>query len=360
MFDFGKKGLPTKKIQERQTVEVTQLFGDISGVVCNTCQRSLSNEESMIAGMGAVCRERARFSEKLERKDLPAVEGKQEPISKGLYPSRNVIIRLRQETTPRFVSIISVNNISSVLMDRTEMSQKYKDSGSMAEAIADSIYSIQPHEAKSVAPAVLPKEAKVRKEYNRFQRADRKKLKERVQKIKKYGLDDTFYNVIDSKKSLTQEQKDERDQLAVDIESDAQKRKKFQEGFFHLATLYTRLDKVFMPEAKKLKDSIYNKKELQEKGIEEKDYGLTDFEILEYLTFNKNNEKTLVNAFFRANKNLPVMIELFNKSKFEKGLDKVKALKTMKIFEKSDFSKEDINQINEAIKKFKINKKIFL
>lgn len=328
MFGINVR-LPFKKIKERQTEEVTQLFGDLGSVVCTTCQRSLQAEDSMIAGMGTICRERARFTERLDRKDLKSVEGKKEPVDTGLYPARNAIMRIKEVEDPHFVSIISVNPRESNMMDRTEMNKIYNETGSMAEAISRSIFSLNPNKVYSVASAVRPKHPFLAKMFNKFQRADRKDVRERIKRVRE-NLDDTYYQIIDSKKSLSDEQKEARDKLVVKVKGNDERRKVFQEGHYHMATLLSRLDDVFMPQAKSLKASIANVKELNDKKVKVKDYGLTDTEILRHFASTKSNERVIVKAFFQGSKDLPKMLELYNKAKTLSGMEKVMALKELK------------------------------
>ena len=125
-----------------------------------------------------------------------------------------------------------------------------------------------------------------------------------------------------------------------------------------MATLYHRLDGVFMKEAKRLKKAIYNQEELSSRQISEKDYGLTDLDILNHLSVEKSNEKALIKAFFRGNKNLDVMIEIFNKSKFEKGLTKIRSLKALKLLE-GKVKEKDKQELSEISKMLKLEKKIF-
>ena len=327
-------------------------------MVCTTCQRTLSNEESMIAGMGAVCRERARFAEKIERNQLQEVEGRRELRKDGLYQARTAVVRIKGEESPRFVSILSVNSEQgeSIFIDRTEMNKQYEEGKSLAESIADSLYGVQTFEVESVASAALPKNPNLRRRFKKFQKKDRQDLRERSEMIKNYGINNHYYKKVDSIKNLTEALQEARREFGILIDNDSEAKERFGKGKYHLATLMTRLNKYpSMKEAKNLLRGLKTGVNLD--GVPLKDYGVTEKEILVNLS-KAPREKALFQSFSRGNKHLDLMVEIYIKVGQEKDpMVKMKAHKALIALNNEKITQESKDKIKQIFPLLKISER---
>lgn len=226
------------------------------GVVCTTCQKPLSDEDSMIAGMGPVCLERSRFAEHVGRENLVHLEAAREPMNKGLYPARTAILKLKEENLARFVTVLSADSSNSLMIDRTEMNDEYAKTGSIAEAIVSSLYNFESHEGEYVSALTNPKDADLARDFKRFQKHVREIYKERNEFIKANPFI-AYYNQVHSKKSLSDAQLEAREKLLNDKEVyPEQFQDSWGKGKVHLATWVQRLKSTQLSEARILADAL--------------------------------------------------------------------------------------------------------
>lgn len=337
-FDDNSQKLNLKKINA-----VKELHRHShAGVICTACQKPLSDEESMIAGMGPVCLERTRFAESVTREELFELEGLREPINKGLYPARTVILREKNDPLPKYVSILSVDPLEALVIDRTEMNEVYKKTGSMAEAIAQALRTFVPIEGESVAPAQTPKHPEVMRKFKIFQKEIRGLYKERSEYLKDHPFN-AYYNQVFSKKSLTEDQEKKREELLKQkVENPEFFQKGWSQGKFHRATWIARMQHTQLSEAKLL-GSVLESKNLLE-GVDVKDYGLTDPEILQGLQHSQQVfEKHLFKSFIEGNKNLILLIEFY---KQYQNIDPKDRLLNLRLAGKIA-NKETLNQLEK-------------
>lgn len=325
------------------------------GAVCTACQKPLSNEDSMIAGMGPVCLERARFAEEVSRDQLVEIEGVKEPIHKGLYPARTAILREKTEKLPRYVTILSVTPLESLLIDRTEMHKIYAQTGSMSEAISQSLYTFVPVEGESIAPTTNPKHPEIMRSFKKFQKKLRDVIKERMDYIKGNPYS-SYYNQVSSKKGLTPDQESARIELLSQKDLNPEYfNEGWSKGHFHRATWLSRLNQTQLSEAKMLASVIKNKPFPE--NIPIKDYGLTDMEIMGGLGHsNQIQEKNLFKAFVDGNKNLMFLMETYKKFDTMEGADKlffIRLSNTMTA--KENLKLEQIQKLKELLPKYKIS-----
>lgn len=356
-FDDNTQNINLKKLKALQEAHAKNLHS--TGAVCSACQKPLSNEESMVAGMGPICLERTRFAEEVDRSMLSEIEGQKEPINKGLYPARTVILRERNEKYPRYVTVLSVAPLESVVIDRTEMNKNYEQSGSMAEAIAQSLYSFVPVEGESVAPTANPKHPEVMRHFKKFQKDLRNIYKERFEYIKSNPYS-SYYNQVQSKKSLTEEQEASRNELLnqKDLNPDFFNLH-WSKGAFHRATWIQRLNFTQLSEAKLLASAL-NLKPLPS-DVSVKDYGLTDQEIVSGLQHSGQVfEKNLFKSFVDGNKNLIFLIETYKKFDSFEGMDKLFFIRLSSSISSGDSLKpEDVAKMDQLLLKYKISNKLF-
>ena len=325
------------------------------GAVCTACQKPLTNEDSMIAGMGPVCLERARFAEAVSRDQLGEIEGQKEPINKGLYPARTAILREKSEKLPRYVTVLSVTPLESLLIDRTEMNKVYAQTGSMAEAIGQSLYSFVPVEGESIAPTTNPKHPEVMRSFKKFQKSLRDIIKERMDYLKGNPYS-SYYNQVSSKKGLTAEQEAARIEL---LSQKDLKPEYFNEGWskglFHRATWLSRLNQTQLSEAKMLA-SVLKIKAFPE-SIKIQDYGLTDAEIMGGLGHsNQIQEKNLFKAFVEGNKNLMFLMEIYKKFDTVEGPDKLFFIRLSNTMtSKENLKLDQVQKLKELLPKYKIS-----
>lgn len=321
MLFLDDNSINYKKLQALQEAHFAKRLQN--GAVCSACQKTLTNEESMVAGMGPICLEKTRFAEEVARNMLSEVEGPKESINKGLYPARTVILRERNEKEPRYVTVLSVQPLESIVIDRNELNEHYKKTGSMAESIALSLYSFVPVEGESVAPTTTPKHPEVMRHFKKFQKELRSIYKERFEYIKSNPFN-SYYNQVNSKKNLTQEQENNRNELLNKKELDPTYFNQYwSKGEFHKATWLFRLNQTRLSEAKLLSSALQNTKGLDSQ-VELTDYGLTDQEIMAGLQHSGQVfEKNLFKSFIEGNKNLIFLIESYKKYNTFEGLDKL-------------------------------------
>lgn len=281
-------------------------------VVCTACQKPLAVEESMIAGMGPVCLERSRFAEHISRQELAHLEGPKEPLSKGLYPARTMLLKLKFEDTPRFVTVLSAENNSALVIDRTEMNEEYAKTGSIADAIVSSLYNFEPHEGEHVSSIVNPKDADLARDFKKFQKHIREMYKERSEFLKQNPLN-SYYNQVLSKKGLSETQLEAREKLLEAKDLDPEKfQDSWGKGKIHLVTWSSRLKATQLSEARLLAEALDAK--VKNSGVEEKDYGLTDAEIIAGLAHsNQVLEKNLFKTFLDGSEFLPVALDMYKK-----------------------------------------------
>lgn len=359
-FDDNSQNINLKKINAIKLANKN--FNHETGVICTACQRPLTDESSMIAAMGRICLERTRFAENITRDLLEHVEGPRESINKGLYPARTAILRERSEKQPRLVTILSVEPLDSVILDRMEMKLNYeKNKMTMAEAIANSLYSFMPIEAESIAAIQTPKNPEVMRDFKTFQKNLRQDLKDRTDYLRDHPFND-YYNQVSSKKTLSEAQLEAREEL---LNTKIVNPQKFNEGWgkgkFHRATWIARMKETQLSEAKSLSSALEINNSIRLDGVEIKDYGLTDQEILMGLQHSHQNlEKSLFKSFIEGNRNLIGLIEMYKNFNTIEIKDKMNVIKFMtKIANKENFSLGEKQQFFDAVAKLKINNKLF-
>ena len=309
---FGSSGHINQKKVKALREQIANPHLHKNGVVCTTCQKPLSDEESMIAGMGPVCLERSRFAEHISRQELSHLEGPKEPLNKGLYPARTMLLKLKQEETPRFVTVLSAESSNALVIDRTEMTDEYAKTGSIADAIVSSLYNFSPHEGEHVSSLTAPKDADLARDFKKFQKHIREMYKERSEFTKQNPMV-AYYNQVLSKKSLSDDQLESREKLLQEKELYPEKfQDSWGKGKIHLATWVSRLKSTQLSEARILADALDSK--VQNNQIEIKDYGLTDAEILHGLnSSNQILEKNLFKSFLDGSEYLSVSIDMYKK-----------------------------------------------
>lgn len=358
-FNENKQKLNLKKIEALKKAHTLHRRG--GEVVCTACQKPLTNEESMIAGMGPVCLERSRFAEVVPREQLSEIEGPKESISKGYYPARTVILRTKQESNPRYVTILSVDNNESVLIDRSEMHKFYQQTGSMAEAIAASLYMMDPAEGDSVATSTSPRNPDVMKEFKRFQKELRGVLKERNDYLKQNPVNNYYAQVV-SKKGLTDDQLTNREWLLSQKDLNPNFfQENWSKGRFHRATWISRLKNTQLAEAKALSEAMEKNSNHNLAEVELKDYGLIDTEIASGLQHsNQVYEKMLFRSFMEGNKNLMVLVEFYKKQSSLELKDKMLSLKiNNKITNQEALLPEEKSQYLKILSTLKIPSSLF-
>lgn len=352
-FDDNDQNINLNKLKAIQLAHAQKRHQH--GAVCTACQKPLSNEDSMNAGMGPVCLERARFAEEVSREMLSEIEGVKEPINKGLYPARTAILRERTEKNPRYVTVLSVSPLESLIIDRSEMNQLYNESGSMAHAISQSLYAFAPIEGESIAATTNPKHPEIMRQFKKFQKALRSIYKERSNYLKENPYT-SYYNQVSSKKSLSPEQEQNRIKLLSHKDlQEAQFNQNWSQGLYHRATWLDRLNFTQLSEAKLLANCL--KVKTLPPSVPVKDYGLTDQEIMSGLQHSGQlMEKNLFKAFIEGNKNLIFLIELYKKQESLAGEDKLFALRlSNQIAQKDGFKLDQVNKIKELLTKYKIS-----
>jgi hypothetical protein len=309
----------------------------------------------MIAGMGPICLERTRFAEEVSRELLSEIEGVREPINKGLYPARTAILREKTEKLPRYVTVLSVTPLESLVFDRTEMNKLYEQTGSMTQSIASSLYTFVPVEGESIASTTNPKHPEVMRHFKKFQKTLRSIYKERNDYLKSNPYT-SYYNQVHSKKGLSPEQEKNRIDLLNQKDINPEYfNLGWSKGFFHRATWMDRLNFTQLSEAKVLA-SVLKNKPLPE-NIPVKDYGLTDQEILTGLQHSGQVlEKNMFKGFIEGNKNLIFLIEQYKKNEQMEGPDKLFFIRlSNQLVNRETISPELFIKINELLTKYKIS-----
>lgn len=327
----------------------------LGSLVCLACQKPIESGDSVMSGMGPICLERTRFAEIVDRSHLPEIEGARESILKGLYPARTAILNLKNEKNPRYVTVLSVEHLESIVIDRTEMNKAYQETGSMKDAILASLYAFSPMDGSSIAPISNPKHPEVMRQYKKFQKEIRGIYKERAEYLLKHPHT-AYYNQVQSKKTLNPEQTKNREELLSkkDLEPDYFN-KHWSSGAFHKATFITRLQFTKLSEARVL--ALALNKNLDIKTL---DYGLTDQEISSGLQHSGQLfEKNLFQSFISGNKNLMFLIEIYKKIDSFEGSDKLFFVRLSNLLNtKTEF--KDIEKLEELLQKYKISSAFFV
>lgn len=356
IFSSSKGGYNEKKTQAfRESLAKPHLHR--GGVVCTTCQKPLSDEDSMSAGMGPVCLERSRFAEHVGRENLIHLEAAREPLNKGLYPSRTAILKLKQENLGRFVTFLSADSNQSLMIDRSEMNEAYSKTGSIAEAIVSSLYNFEPHEGEYISALGNPKDADLARDFKKFQKHVRETYKERSDFIRANPFV-SYYNQVQSKKGLSESQLEAREKLLADKENQPEIfQDQWGKGKVHLSTWIKRLKSTQLSEARILADAL----EVKSKSLnmEIKDFGLTDQEIEAGLHHSHQAlEKHLFKSFIEGSTYLMIKVDLYKRFKDMELSDK---MATTKIFAELSQQKPMTAELKASIKgvlsKYKISER---
>jgi len=351
-FNDSIENINLKKIKDQHKSFRLKLQ---AGAVCSACLKPLTNEDSMIAGMGPTCLERTRFAESIDRQYLTEIEGQRESVSKGLMPTRTVLLKNKNDKNPYYMTILNVSYLESLGIDRTKMNEIYNKTGSMKEAISQALMSFVPVECEYVAQTATPKHPEVMRKFKTFQKTLRNILKERTVYLKENPYN-SYYNQVQNKKNLSEEQNKERDSLLDKkiVEPDFFNLG-WSKGYFHRATWIDRLNYTQLAEAKLLASTLKQKTMPSEYTI--KDYGLTDQEIMTGLQHSGQVfEKNLFKSFLEGNKNLFFLIEMYKKIDAFEGREKLLAIRSSaQIANNTSLKKEDLHELGLLCQKNKVS-----
>lgn len=307
-------------------------------VICQVCLKPLKSHGSIIAGLGPVCRERLRFAENADLEELESMKGDAEPPnSRALQPFRTVILEGKNRNLT-LSSILGVNNGNVILVDRRKLQDEYSNSKSYSEALSKCIKLVSNIDLNSVHSIISPDHPQYRREFLKFQKKHKQKIKEREDLIstnRSYELDYSFGN-IDAIKDLDSDQQKNRQEM-----SDIQKANSehfnqlYATGEFHLATFLKRLENSNFPEILEMRKVLLKR---YTPKVDVKDYGLTVDEISNGLqAANKVFEKNLFKAFYQGNSNLMGIVDIINKQTTMDVGDKMNSVKIINILTQDQY-----------------------
>lgn len=333
-------------------------------ILCQICLKPLTSHNSIVAGMGPVCRDRLRFAEDASEEVLSTMKGKAEvPNSRSLLPFRNVILEQKETGKNLLSSIFGVNNGTVIFVDRQILHQKYNQSNiSYSQAFAESVYLIQNPEINSVHAVEKPDHPEFRRDFIKYSKLHKKEIEERDSyslNHKEFELDFTFGNV-ESTRDLSEDQENNRNEMLSLQKTDLnQFNQLFAQAEYHLATFLKRLENSEFDEILAIRKIILKRYYPQ---IDVKDYGLTQNEIINGLqSANKGIEKNLFKCFSEANPNLIGIIDIFQKQESMEPKDKIFAIKVINTLTQDKFMSQgykDTNfyeQVRLFIKKYQIS-----
>lgn len=318
------------------------------GFLCCVCQKPLKSEESMAAGMGPTCLERARFAESLEPSYLDEMTGIHEPAHKAMEPSRSVLIKLADGSTV-FSTVISFSNSQALVIDRSAVNKAYETKGSMVEALIEGLRKANPMEIQYVSELEQPRKPELMKAYKNFQKNFRTIMRERSDFLLRNPTL-PYYKKINKKKDLNVIQLANREELMrLKDFNDPNFLINWNDGSYHVASLLDRLSYTRLSEAKLFKRTLEDN--TLKPDFKVKDFGLTDQEIMSGLQHSgKVLEKNMFLAFKNGNPNMILLIELHKKIKDIKGLDRLKVYRmTHKIVSNEVIPEDDKVQFQKLL-----------
>lgn len=330
-------------------------------IVCQVCFKPLKSHGSVIAGMGPVCRERLRFAEEADLDELETMKGEAEPPnSRSLLPFRNVILEGKKRDLT-LASILGVNNGNIILVDRQKLKETYNNSKSYSEAFSQCIKLVSNIELSSVHAIVSPDHPQIRREFLKFQKKHKQKIKERediTESNRSYELDYSFGNVESLKDLSEDQQKNRQEMLDLQKSNPEQFNQLYATGEFHLATFLKRMENSDFNEVLEIRKILLKR---YAPKIDVKDYGLTIDEIANGLqASNKIFEKNLFRAFHQGNTNLMGIVEIINKQPSMETNDKMSSIKIINLLTQDQYMShghKDTNlyeQARQFIKKYNI------
>lgn len=316
----------------------------IEKAICLACEKKISNLESVVAGMGPICRERTGFAAMLPSKYLSSMEGNPQPIEK-LKKTKTGIIRTTNQEDPLFGTLIfeDIGQDEMFFLDKSKISQKIKEGKSLTESYLESFAKEDRNNIISLSSLALPKNPEIRKQFKKYQKVYRQNLKEQLKSEPAVPI----YQKVENKKSLTDEQLSARDRLIMAKKEDPKKYSLYMKtATYHLSTLLSRLKDSNLTEAEGLHQAISRQHKKTLEQLEDTDYGLTDKEIYTGLIHaNKRWESLLFRSFSEGNSNLDKLILLYKSYPDLNEEDKILAKKIRKkLFNDEDLSDSDIEK----------------
>lgn len=310
----------------------------VGKIVCQVCLKPLKNHGSVIAGLGPVCRERLRFAENADIDELETMKGDSEPPnSRALLPFRTVILESKNRSLT-LSSILGVNNGNVILVDRRKLQDEYSNSKSYSEALSKCIKLVSNIDLSSVHSIVSPDHPQYRREFLKFQKKHKQKIKEREESIsvnRSYELDYSFGNVESKHQLDLDQQKNRQEMLDLQKNNAEHFNQLYATGEFHLATFLKRLENSDFEEILEMRKVLLKR---YVPKIDVKDYGLTVDEISNGLqAANKVFEKNLFKAFYQGNSNLMGIVEIINKQPTMEVSDKMNSVKIINLLTQDQY-----------------------
>lgn len=261
-----------------------------------------------MAGFSPTWLEKVRFTELLSNSDLITVEGQKESVMKGIIPSKTCLIKFKTKEY-RQATILSSSPFESIFIDRNILSKEYKESGSLTQAILQSLYTFSPMSAEYLTLIGKPNHPEIMRKYKKFQKEFKLILKERNKYISKRPFL-AYYNKIASKKELSAEQLEHRELLLEEKELNPELFNRYwKDGEYHKSTIISRLKDIQLPEAK-----ILAKLLSKNISIPVEDYGFVDQEIISGLSHIQTIlEKNLIICFWSGHPKFMEMCQLYEK-----------------------------------------------
>ena len=192
-------------------------------------------------------------------------------MDQGKNTVRSVILRIKGEENPRFVTIAMKDESAVSFWDHSEYDNNYEQGMSAAESILKAWYHVDKDVCDSVAPFVEPKDATLVDSLKDFHSSLREENKTRDKEIQGMSIRK------ESKKHLDKAQTKIRGDLIKNYRADdnSKFKNKWENGEYPMATFMARLAASELPGAKDLLATL----ESQYGSVKSKDFGLTDDEI---------------------------------------------------------------------------------